>query len=91
MTQHCTDRPTTQGQGRELLAKKKPGAYAKQPAGTRLQIWLTARGLPHMHGPLVASGYDDLDFIGDIDEGDLKDMGLDPGDIATLLAAISTL
>jgi hypothetical protein len=75
----------------ELLAKKKPDTYAKQPAGTRLQIWLTARGLPHMHGPLVASGYDDLDFIGDIDEGDLKDMGLDPGDIATLLAAISTL
>lgn len=74
------------------LVVKKPDAYAKQPAGTRLQTWLNARGLSHLHGPLVASGYDDLDFIGDIDEGDLEDMGgLDPGDIATLLAAISTL
>lgn len=73
----------------ELLAKRKPVAYVK--TGTALQVWLGAKGLPQMHDQLVASGYDDLDFIGDIDEADLKDMGLDPGDISTLLAAISTL
>eukprot|EP00040_Diaphanoeca_grandis_P005099 m.31381 g.31381 ORF g.31381 m.31381 type:complete len:982 (-) comp16450_c0_seq1:290-3235(-) len=60
-------------------------------AGQALRKWLETIGLGHICDILISQGFDDLDFLGDLEAGDLRDMKIDEGDINSLLNAVLKL
>ena len=70
-------------------------AAAPDPAATAaehpMQAWLDSLGFGQHFGAFVENGYDDVDFVADIEADDLAAIGLSAEDAAAILAGIESL
>jgi len=77
-----SEKPTTPT---STLNPSAPVSAVQQKAGQALQKWLDAIGLAHLGPTLIGQGFDDLEFLDDLEISDLREMDIQEGDISKLL------